>query len=186
MSTKLDDILLATRDLIYEQGLQSVSMSQIAKTAGVGMGTIYNYFKSKEVLVNALYQSIAQKMSDTVLETYDRDASIQERFLQLVHNLLNYGLRHPEDFLLFGMLTHSPYIYDEMKVFDYGIESEFVRLIAQAKQSDVIKDLPDPLLINLTFSAVTGFVRVEVEGKLHLSAILKQQAVAACWDAIKR
>jgi TetR/AcrR family transcriptional regulator, repressor of fatR-cypB operon len=37
--------------MILEYGLQDISMSQIAQRAGVGMGTIYNYFASKEDLV---------------------------------------------------------------------------------------------------------------------------------------
>ena len=44
MTSKRDQIIYATRDLIFEQGLQDISMSQIAQRAEVGMGTIYNYF----------------------------------------------------------------------------------------------------------------------------------------------
>jgi len=58
MSRKRDQIILATRDLVFEQGLQDVAMSQIAQRVQVGMGTIYNYFHSKEDLVFCLFSEI--------------------------------------------------------------------------------------------------------------------------------
>lgn len=36
-------------------------MSTIAKTAGTGMGTIYNCFPNKEILINEIYLSIKEK-----------------------------------------------------------------------------------------------------------------------------
>src|SRR5581483_927722 len=71
MSSKSDQIILAARDLVFEQGLQDVTMSQIAQRAQVGMGTIYNYFPSKEDLVFCLFSEIKTAMSLHVLEGYD-------------------------------------------------------------------------------------------------------------------
>lgn len=40
-------------DLFVEQGFESTSIAQIAKAAGIGKGTIYEYFESKESLILA-------------------------------------------------------------------------------------------------------------------------------------
>ena len=52
---KKEDILNTTLTLVIANGIHNTPMSLIAEEAGVGMGTIYNYFASKEVLINALY-----------------------------------------------------------------------------------------------------------------------------------
>ena len=41
--------------LLIENGVQGTPMSAIAKEANTGMGTIYNYFPTKEDLINSTY-----------------------------------------------------------------------------------------------------------------------------------
>jgi len=48
---KRKDIALACKNLFIEKGINSITISQIAKEAGVGKGTIYDYFKNKEDIV---------------------------------------------------------------------------------------------------------------------------------------
>ena len=41
-------ILTAAREIFISQGYETSTIGQIAEKAGVGLGTAYNYFKSKE------------------------------------------------------------------------------------------------------------------------------------------
>jgi len=45
------DIALAAIELFAERGFESTSIRQIAEAAGIGKGSIYEYFESKEVLI---------------------------------------------------------------------------------------------------------------------------------------
>jgi len=49
-------ILAATRKLLFEKGLQATSISQIARRAELGVGTIYFYYQSKEEIFYALQE----------------------------------------------------------------------------------------------------------------------------------
>src|SRR5689334_4537631 len=100
MSNKRDQILLATRDLVFEQGLHDVAMSQVAQRAHVGMGTIYNYFPSKEDLVFCLFSEINAAMTQRILEGYDATQPVVVRVLYLLSSMVQYGLQHPREFLL--------------------------------------------------------------------------------------
>ena len=66
MSSKRDHIMLATRDLVFEQQIQDVTRCPRLRgqRAQVGMGTIYNYFPSKEDLVFCLFSEVKAAMSD--------------------------------------------------------------------------------------------------------------------------
>ena len=44
-------IALACSELLLEHGINDLTISQIAETAGVGKGTIYEYFENKEDIV---------------------------------------------------------------------------------------------------------------------------------------
>jgi AcrR family transcriptional regulator len=49
-------IILAAVDIMTEKGIKSATMRQIAKTAGIGDATIYNYFPGKEDILYAYYE----------------------------------------------------------------------------------------------------------------------------------
>jgi TetR/AcrR family transcriptional regulator, repressor of fatR-cypB operon len=51
---KREAILNAALQLFTEFGFHGTAMPQVAERAGVGAGTIYRYFTSKEALVNTL------------------------------------------------------------------------------------------------------------------------------------
>jgi AcrR family transcriptional regulator len=48
---KRRDIALSCRDLLLENGIENLTITKIAQTAGVGKGTIYEYFTNKEDIV---------------------------------------------------------------------------------------------------------------------------------------
>ena len=50
-------ILDAAEELISTRGLQGAPLVQIAKRAGVAVGTLYNYFTDRDELVQALFES---------------------------------------------------------------------------------------------------------------------------------
>ena len=43
---KRKDIALACKELFFQNGISNLTISKIATTAGVGKGTIYDYFKN--------------------------------------------------------------------------------------------------------------------------------------------
>ena len=53
---KYDLILDALQQLLRSRSVQTISVSDIAQAAGIGKGSIYYYFPSKEAIVEALVQ----------------------------------------------------------------------------------------------------------------------------------
>ncbi|WP_310441732.1 TetR/AcrR family transcriptional regulator [Sulfurimonas sp.] len=48
---KRKDIALSCKGLFFQNGIKDLTISEVAKTAGIGKGTIYEYFKNKEDIV---------------------------------------------------------------------------------------------------------------------------------------
>src|SRR5260221_14415778 len=95
-SKKREDILRAALKLIVEHDLDHTSMDMIATQAKVGMGTIYNYFPSKEELINQLYREWQGQLLDAITKNYADDAPIRERFFTSVRNKFRFYLKHPD------------------------------------------------------------------------------------------
>lgn len=74
---KRDIILNAMQELMNNTNAQAISVSDIAKQAGIGKGSIYYYFKSKEDILEAViersYSNAIEKAKELV-ESSDLDA----------------------------------------------------------------------------------------------------------------
>jgi len=69
------DIALACKDLIVQDGMQDLTVSAVAKSAGIGKGTFYEYFESKEDLLFTLVENL---MSIHNVEVERRLSGVQD------------------------------------------------------------------------------------------------------------
>lgn len=58
---KRKDIALACKEIFFQHGIKDLTISQIAKTAGIGKGTLYDYFKNKEDIVFEIVNILVQE-----------------------------------------------------------------------------------------------------------------------------
>ncbi|MDD3217812.1 MAG: TetR/AcrR family transcriptional regulator [Lachnospiraceae bacterium] len=72
---KYEKILDALEELLKSRTIQTISVSDIARTAGIGKGSIYYYFPSKESILEALIERNYEKPLDTA-KTLARQTSI--------------------------------------------------------------------------------------------------------------
>ncbi len=63
--SKYDKILDALQSLMENQNLQTITVSEIAQKAGIGKGSIYYYFSSKEAIWEALIERNYKKPLET-------------------------------------------------------------------------------------------------------------------------
>lgn len=62
---KYNQILDALQTLLENKNIQTISVSEIAQTAGIGKGSIYYYFPSKEAILEALITRSYEKPLET-------------------------------------------------------------------------------------------------------------------------
>lgn len=60
-STRYDSILNALQKLLESKDIKAITVSEIAQTAGMGKGSIYYYFSSKEAILEALIERTYEK-----------------------------------------------------------------------------------------------------------------------------
>lgn len=103
-------ILEASVDIITEKGFKSASMREIARHAGVGDATIYNYFPSKEKLLYGYCEYTQQKVMDSLklIEEF-HEYTLQEQLQQFIETQLSTWLPARE-FLqeVFTLTFYSP------------------------------------------------------------------------------
>lgn len=87
-------LLAEAKQQIQENGYESVTIRSIAKGCGVGVGTVYNYFPSKEALIAAHLLEDWQNCLNTIRSVADH-AQIPQPVLQSIYDqLVGFAHRH--------------------------------------------------------------------------------------------
>ena len=93
---KRKDIAFSCKDLFVQNGINSLTISQIAKVAGVGKGTIYEYFSNKEEIVFELVNILMKEHSLKLHVTLSEQNSVKnmvKKFSEFFYTDENLELR---------------------------------------------------------------------------------------------
>ena len=74
----------AASAVFAEKGYASTRVADIAEKAGVGKGTVYEYFSSKEELLFAVFESINENITLRMTAVLDDDEPTQEQLFNLL------------------------------------------------------------------------------------------------------
>lgn len=92
-------ILEAAVDLIIEKGFRATSMRAVARKAGVGDGTIYNYFPTKEALLFGYYQDAMEAAAEAVQSVEGIEAFDLREKLQVFLDIILEGFLKDREFV---------------------------------------------------------------------------------------
>ena len=186
---KRNEIMLAALELLAEQGFHGAPMALIASHAGVGTGTIYCHFASRDVLIRELLLDIEGRITTRIQDGDAATLPIRHRFSHVFTVLLNYFISHPTEFRYVEQFHNSP----------YGVEHRRDKLLGQNENKGlcndlfrqgidegVIKDLPIVVLYALAFGPLLAVARDHILGFVTLDAAMTTRIVDACWDGVKR
>ncbi|MBL4630250.1 MAG: TetR/AcrR family transcriptional regulator [Paraglaciecola sp.] len=80
---KRRDIADACTELLLQKGLKNLTITEIAKTAGIGKGTVYDYFSNKEELVFEIIRKFIEEHHNNLLSQSDSHTSTKQKILYL-------------------------------------------------------------------------------------------------------
>lgn len=68
----VDAMLEATAQVLVAEGYHKTTTNKVAERAGTSIGTLYEYFPSKEALVTAVIERLAEDLVEKTLKTMDQ------------------------------------------------------------------------------------------------------------------
>ena len=181
LMNKRDNILNAALHLLVTQGEQATSMKWIAKEAKCGIGTMYNYFPSKENLLNVLYLDLKKKHMNYCLTELDTDKPIKQQFFDTWRKTLEYAIKHPIESKLLEICHYSPIISEQSKQEGLELLNPVIEILEKGKKEGIIKNQDSMQIIIFIYGSITASVlsRPEMSSE-DINAILSM-----AWDAIK-
>ncbi len=124
-------IALSCSELLLEYGISDLTISQIAKTAGVGKGTIYEYFKNKEDIVFEIITTYMLEYEQNLFEIISESQSTKEKvyhFLSLLFSDENAKqLKLYREFLAISLTNGT----EDMVLFSAECKMRFATILNQ-------------------------------------------------------
>jgi AcrR family transcriptional regulator len=101
-------ILDAARTLLFQEGISSTSVHQIAKLTELSVGTIYLYFSSKEEIFATLQEEGLDILYSKVEEAGGGNGRAGERLSSMAQAYLDFSREHKKYFDIFNYFISSP------------------------------------------------------------------------------
>lgn len=146
-------IIKAALKLFTERGFHGTSTAQISKDAGVATGTLFNYFPTKEDLINSLYFEVKGDLSHAMGKNIEVESTFQAKLKKIWSNLVTWGIDNQEEFLFVGQFCSSPYI---TKFTRDEVMKEYVflhDLVKEGITNGEIRDFSEELTISMFYQA---------------------------------
>lgn len=183
--SKKEAIFEATIRLLNEIGFANISMSKIAKAAGVSASTIYIYFENKEDMFKKVYLEVKKKMGKAMQEGLVADAPVQQLVFKICQNLLNFIEQYEEYLLFLEQSSNSPLI---ASMHDEEISDLFRPLFSvfeRGTKEKILKKAPPALLMGFCYFPITQIRKGQCKGENAFKNLDYKKVFEMCWDAIK-
>ena len=159
MTDKKSDIFNAGRELFFSKGFKDTNVSEIAKLAGIGVGTFYNYYSSKEELFLEVFLKENEDLKKRLYESVDLNddpVTFVTKFLTKNITEMNSNLILKEWYNreLFSKLEQYFYEQDGMSSIDELMKSGRLELVRQWKAEGKMRNDIDDEMICAIFDSI--------------------------------
>lgn len=165
--SKRERILDAAFEIYREAGFTDVRMEDVARKAGVGKGTMYQYFKSKEALLEAAVEGCVIGYVTRLTALLQADSSLEESIRQwtLFHRESSeqssgmMEIMHSEGFVMSKTLKET--LYGQRKLVTGLVSAKVKRLI---EMDELPLGTDHELVLAMLFGTLTHYYMPNCHG----------------------
>lgn len=177
LTEKQKKVLQASLELFASQGFEATTSQQIAKRAGVSVGSVYHTFPTKQAILVAVLAPIFEGTMDTVANQFN-DNTFGKRF-ESVEELVKVAIADRFYFadkninvirLMLGqMLVNSVFVEDLKKFFEQQAKQLVLPTIVRLQAEQKIKNLPIEKILQILFYPLATYIGKRVLGINNMS-----------------
>ncbi|MEA3499222.1 MAG: TetR/AcrR family transcriptional regulator [Campylobacterota bacterium] len=159
---KRKNIAKSTCNLFIQDGFVNISISQIAKVAGIGKGTIYEYFKNKEDILFELMSCLQEDYDPKLEYNLQQTTSVKQKIIFLFNLFLDdietikIQRKIYREFLAIYLNNPSDDIIEYHKVLKEKYSVVLTKIIEESIKKDEILEISLKFIPSI-FATVEGF-----------------------------
>lgn len=186
MNEKAQQLLEASIDLFAKEGFWNTPTSRIAKHAGVATGTLFNYFPSKDALIDAVYLHLKHKWTQHIMVGYPASDDVKRCLGHIWFRHIDWGVQYPAYYALKQQLLLSDLLSAET-LNRQGEELSIIsKLIKSGFDAGLFKAISSEYFTNLILAELDATVRYALTHNLRDMALTQLIAISfdIFWDGV--
>lgn len=179
-----DDVLQGALKEFAAKGFHGTAVPDIARAAGVAVGTIYRHFPTKDALVRALIVQWQARFEADVLAPIPPTATPRAAFRLYWRRMAGFAKTFPDAQRFLHLHDHGGYIEDAAhRTGDRALTLAMQSLVGWGRREGAIKALDPLLLVALLRGALAGLARHAAPDG-NISASLVEEMEDCLWNAV--
>ncbi|MCX6150568.1 MAG: uroporphyrinogen-III synthase [Ignavibacteriales bacterium] len=165
---KLERIIDAASKLFSENNFHKVMMGDVAKSASIAKGTLYNYFNSKEDLYFSIMLMRMEKLINSLREKISRETNaIDSLYNFIIHNYM-FMMKYDCFFMMLrrDTLKASNKICSKLKIKTNELREVLNEIIENGKKENVFSLTNSSLAVDTIIGGIYGAVERGIEHKI--------------------
>lgn len=183
--SKKEAILKSALELFVTKGFDNTSTTAITKHAGVGTGTLFIHFKTKEELINVLFLNVKKDRMETFAKIANEEMIKEDSMKDIFISMVKWGVDNPDKMRFMRQYSSSPYITNVTKDQQNAEVVVLVNQIQKSINKGILKDIPIELMLNVTNSVINTIVFHLIENSGYDEKLVNNY-FPLVWDLIKK
>lgn len=158
------DVLIQTAlQMVHEEGVDAISVREVARRAGVSSGAPFRHFKDRNALLAAIAEEGMREMEVATIAAVDAAGPDPVAQLQAIGiEVVRFAAAHPAHF----RVIHQPGLEpsDEMRRLLAVKTERMQRTLEEAQRQGLVREGPPELLMLTCVAAIYGVARFFVDG----------------------
>ena len=186
---KRSAIITAATRQFARNGYDGASTADIAKDAGVSVGTVFRIFPGKEDLANDIFQGICvahEKINimSGVVEPETRGG--KESFEALIKGNVERVQSYPNEFMFFEASFGATYLNTVSKHIAKRIRGQLADWITYHQSKDVFNAAHVDVIFAMTIGGMARLARESIQRKFAITGDMEKDFFNLCWRAIAK
>lgn len=177
-------LLDAALAVFTEHTYGGAAVAEVAKRAGMSVGTLYRYFPSKEALGNAVFRQWKGSLAERILGIGEHEPA-RAVFERLFRVFLEFAEESPDAFAFLELQQHEGYLDEESAALSDRVAAAGEELILRGQRAGEIRPGAPAMLLALVYGALVGLIRARREG-LKLGPEELAAAEQAAWALLAK
>lgn len=159
--TPENNILNAAKEIFQKKGMAAARMQEIADEAGINKAMLHYYYRSKELLFEAVFKSAFSMIAPQLNEIMNADTTIFEKIKNFSSNYIAFVIKHPylPNFIIQELNRNPEFVKNLIADKNFPNISKFKQQVNEKVEEGIIKPIKaEQLFINIISLNIFPFI----------------------------
>jgi|SRR5690554_734091 len=156
-----EQIMDAAKEVFQKKGMDGARMQEIADKAGINKAMLHYYYRSKQLLFEAVFNSAFSLVAPQINKILNDDSSIEEKVKGFTYNYISFMAKHPylPNFII-QELNRNPKFFEKLQSnAAFPSLDKFEKQVAVEVEQGILKPIDGKqLFVNIISLNVFPFV----------------------------